>query len=491
MIAHFKRLMGQIFYYGLGDVATKFIAVFILPIFARYLSPADFGIASILTVSTILISGLADLGLSVSTYRFYYEEKGQKKLRLISTAQILSTLITAFIAIITIILSQSLSQIFFKTPEFKYVLILAFSSIPLSNLTVAQINRLKLENKAKICANIQIIRSITDVILKATLIIFLRRGLNGLFEGQIINAVLYAIIFTIYTFKTTGFGFSYILLKKMLRFGLPFAFSPIFFGVLNWADRLILGRMTDMTEVGLYTLGYTIGMAIMLPISAFTTAWPAFYMSVINDPNAKRFFSLVLTYFSLIIGYFILLIIILSRDYFYFLTPTQFHSAYTIVPAIAFSYAFLGHYSIIITGTYLKRQTRYIFLTEMIAVIINLILMFVLIPLYGRTGAAWATLLSYITLPIIIYAFTYQVFPIKYEYKRLIQIFVAGLIVFWINQLIYTPVIWNLLIRLLISSFYPLILLLMGFFNKTEIKLLKSIFTKYSLKIINQSKEVV
>ncbi|KKQ18774.1 MAG: Polysaccharide biosynthesis protein [Berkelbacteria bacterium GW2011_GWA1_36_9] len=486
MIAHFKRLTGQIFYYGLGDIATKLITVLILPIFARYLTPADFGVASILIVSTILVSGLADLGLSVSTYRFYYEGKDQNKFRLISTVQIFSTLITIIIAFVVIFFSQSLSQIFFKTSDYNYIIILAFLSIPLNNLTVAQINRLKLENKAKVCANIQITKALTDIIFKVILIIFLKHGINGLFEGQIINATIYAIIFIIYSLRITGFGFSYTLLKKMLRFGLPFAFSPIFFWILNWADRLILGRMTNMTEVGLYTLGYTVGMAVMLPVGAFTTAWPTFYMSVIKEPKAKKFFSLVLTYFSLIIGYFALLIIILSPDYFYFLTPVQFHSAYTIVPMVAFSYIFLGHYSIMITGTYLKRKTFYIFITEVLAIIINLGLLFLLVPRFGRIGAAWATLGSYFALPVIIYALTFKVFPIKYEYKRLIQILIAILIVLWINQFLYAPNIWNLFLRLLISLFYPLILLLMGFFEKTEIKLLKLNFAKYSSKIIKK-----
>lgn len=483
MIRYFNRLLGQIFYYGVGDAATKFIAVLILPLFSRYLTPADFGVASIITLSTALISSLADLGLSVSTYRFYYDEKDKSKLRLISTAQIFTTLVTILMAAIAIIFSQSLSQVFFKTSEYSYIIILAFLSIPLSNLIVAPLNRLKLENKAKIYANIQIIKAVTDIIFKVILIIFLKRGLAGLFEGQIINASIYAAIFLIYTFRTTGFGFSYSFLKKMLCFGLPFAFSPIFFWVLNWVDRLILSRLTNMTEVGLYTLGYNIGMAIMLPVGAFTTAWPAFYMSVVKDKQLKRFFSLVLTYFSLIIGYFILLIIIFSRDYFYFFMPPEFHSAYTVVPFIAFSYLFLGYYSIMITGTYLKRKTFYIFMTEITAMMINLGLLFLLVPSWGRIGAAWATLLSYLTLPIIIYIFTYKIFPIKYEYKRLFQILIAILVIFWLNQLLYSPTVWNLFLRLFLSLLYPLILLLMGFFGKTEMRLLKSNFVRYTTKI--------
>ncbi len=491
MIQHFKRLVGQIFYYGLGDVATKFIAVLILPIFSRYLTPADYGVASILTVSTVLISGLADLGLSIGTYRFYFEEKGKNKLSLISTAQIVSTIIAILIALVVIIFSGSFSQLFFETEDFSYVLTLAFLSVPLSTFTVSQINRLRLENKAKVCANIQIIRAVTDVIFKIIFIISLNRGLIGLFEGQLVNAAIYAVIFVVYTYRSTGFKFSYVLFRKMLRFSLPFAFSPIFFWVLNWADRFILGRLSNMTEVGLYTLGYTIGMAVMLPVGAFITAWPVFYMSIIKNQNAKRFFSLVLTYFTLIVGFFIVVIVVLSRDYFYYLTPTQFHSAYTIVPLIAFSYTLLGFYSIMITSTYVKRKTVYIFMTEILACFINIGLMFLLVPIYGRWGAAWATLISYASLPIIIYGFTYKLFPIQYEYKRLAQILIVILAILWINQYIYYPSYGNLFLRLLLLIVYPLVLFLTGFFKKAEISFLKSKFVTYSSIITKKKKKVV
>lgn len=490
MITHFKRLLGQIFYYGLGDIITKLSTVIILPIFSRFLSPADFGVASILTFSTVLVSGLSDLGLSISTYRYYFDKKTKNRRQIISTAQIFVTLVSTLVAIIALLFSHSFSKLLFETDIYSYVLVLAFLSNPLNDWTVSQINRLKLENKAKTCTIIRVFKVITDVMLKIIFVVLLKRGLSGLFEAQLINAAIYAFLFFVLTVRTTGFGFSLKMLKSMLVFGLPFAFSPIFFGVLNWADRFILGRLTNLTEVGLYTLGYMVGMAVMLPVGAFSTAWPIFYLSIAKDAKAKRFFSLALTYFSFVIGYFIILIVVLARDYFYYLMPVEFHSAYLIVPIIAFSYAFLGHYSIMITGTYLKRKTIYIFATEIIAVAINIILMFLLIPRFGRFGAAWATFISYLSLPILIYGFTNKIFPIRYEYKRLLQIVIAVILVLYINQIIYQPGWLNLLWRLVLSLTYPLLLYVLGFFGNNERNLIAEMLKKIKLRRKNSYYEI-
>lgn len=477
MITYFRRLFGQIFYYGIGDAVTKSIVVLILPIFTRYLTPADYGVAAILTVGTVLVSGVADLGLSVSTYRFYYEGKGKVK-KALSTAMISQVLLTSVIAIVALLLAKNLSLLFFKTPDYHYILSLAFLSIPLNDISVTPLNYLKLEGRARTCTLFKAAKAITDVFLKVLFVIVFGRGLTGLFEAQLLNAALYAVFFAIYALKNIGFSYSFDFWKKMVIFGLPFAASTVFFWVLNWADRFILGRLTNMTEVGLYTLGYTLGMAIMLPVGAFQTAWPAFYMSVVEDPRAKQFFSLVLTYFSFTIGYFILFIAIFSRDYFNFLTPAEFQGAYIIVPLIVISYTFLGHYSIMITGTYLKKETRYIFLTELLTVIINIGLMFLLIPHFGRVGAALATAISYSLLLVFIYLFTFRIFPVRYEYKRLIQIFLVLALIFWVSQSIYAPNVPNLLLRFLLTLSYPVLLYALGFFETKELNLIKEFFSK-------------
>lgn len=477
MISYFKHLLGQIFFYGIGDAVAKSIVILILPFFTRYLTPADYGIAAILTVSTVLVSGIADLGLSVSTYRFFYEGRKKHK-KVLSTAMLSQMILTTIITIAVVFFSKDISVLFFKTSNFSYIISIAFLSIPLNEASTTPLNYFRLQGKARLCTSFKVAKALTDVGLKVVFVILLGRGVEGLFEAQLINATLYALFFIVYSAKNIGFGYSFRYLKQMVGFGLPFAFSTIFFWVLNWADRFILGRLTNMTEVGLYTLGYTLGMAIMLPVGAFNTAWPAFYMTVAKDPRKKKFFSLVLTYFSLVIGYFILLITIFSRDYFIFFTPKEFHGAYIIVPFIVISYAFLGHYSIMITGTYLKKKTRYIFLTELLAVIINIGLMFILVPHYGRIGAALATAISYGCLLVFIYFFTFKIFPVRYEYKRLGQIFVVVGVIFWISQNIYAPNILNLILRLLLTLSYPLILFVLGFFAEGELNLIKNFLLK-------------
>ena len=74
----------------------------------------------------------------------------------------------------------------------------------------------------------------------------------------------------------------------MNRFGMPLVPSALFLWVTNFADRFILVKLTDTREVGLYSVGVRIASAMVLLLTAFRTAWPAFAYSIESDDEAKQ-----------------------------------------------------------------------------------------------------------------------------------------------------------------------------------------------------------
>lgn len=480
MITHFKRLAKQILVYGLGDALNQLIAVLVLPIFTRFLSPADFGVVSLLTVSTALILNLSDFGLVASIFRFFKEEQDlEKRKKIIATAQIFMVSVTTTIAILAIPFSGQISQVLLGTPNYSNLVILSFLTIPLNKLVVAPLARVRVEEKATFYVIVNISRAVATIALNLFLIIYLNKGLLGYFEGPLIIGIIYGLFIGLYSLKQNGLNFSRPIFKKIFLFGAPLILNSISLWIINWADRFIISKLTNLTEVGLYTLGYNFGMAVMLPIGAFTTAWMAFYMTVEKEKNACQIYSLVFTYYSLIIGFFALIIAIFGRDYFNFFTKTQFHTASIVIPLVALAYVFRGNFSINSVGAIIKKRTILVVLAEASAMVINIMLMFLLIPHYGRIGAAWATLISYGSLPVIMHLLSYKLYPITYDFRRISQLFVVGLGIFYICDLIYQPNWINLAVRLLIICLYPVLLYILGFFKKEELDHLKQIKSRF------------
>ena len=59
--------------YGLGGVAARFASFFLIPLYTRFLSPAEFGILSIILVLPALLSEIANAGIIQGFYRLFFD----------------------------------------------------------------------------------------------------------------------------------------------------------------------------------------------------------------------------------------------------------------------------------------------------------------------------------------------------------------------------------------------------------------------------------
>ena len=84
---------------------------------------------------------------------------------------------------------------------------------------------------------------------------------------------------------------------RMQRFGLPLVPSALALIVVELL-RPLLPRPTSpsLAEVGLYEIGARIASAMVLLLTAFRAAWPAFAYSIEDDAEAQRTYAFVLTY---------------------------------------------------------------------------------------------------------------------------------------------------------------------------------------------------
>jgi O-antigen/teichoic acid export membrane protein len=73
--------------------------------------------------------------------------------------------------------------------------------------------------------------------------------------------------------------------------------------VIDYGDRQMIERMLGLDDLGVYSIGYSFGMVIIIATSAFGTAWPPFFLSYTKRTDeASRVFGRVLTYYFIVLG---------------------------------------------------------------------------------------------------------------------------------------------------------------------------------------------
>jgi O-antigen/teichoic acid export membrane protein len=166
--------------------------------------------------------------------------------------------------------------------------------------------------------------------------------------------------------------------------------------LLTFVDRLLIELLATTSAVGIYSSNYSLvqtGLPLVLaPI--IQTAHPII-MNEWNGNNHTHISSLIRKYsrYYLILGVGATIFVgIISRPLSVLVLSDSYHSGYTLIPIIAaalllWNFGMLGH-----KGLELKDLTALMTGGILSAVVSNIILNYLLIPIYGYTGAAVATL---------------------------------------------------------------------------------------------------
>ena len=131
------------------------------------------------------------------------------------------------------------------------------------------------------------------------LVVALDKGPIGVIVGNFTGTLLVYAALVGYRREQLGLEFDRGLLREMNRFGIPLVPTALFLWVTNFSDRLFLVKLADTEEVGLYSVGVRIASAMVLLLTAFRLAWPAFAYSIEDDGEARRTYAYVLTYLVL------------------------------------------------------------------------------------------------------------------------------------------------------------------------------------------------
>jgi O-antigen/teichoic acid export membrane protein len=216
-------------------------------------------------------------------------------------------------------------------------------------------------------------------------------------------------------------------LREMLRFGLPVVPVGVFQWIIMSSDRILLGNMTNSSEVGIYAIAWSLISPIGLLTASFAMAYGPFSMSLINHPSSRQVYAKVLTLYSVLGCLLCTAISLFALDIVDLITTPQYHAAAGLIPYLAFSGLSYGAISIAITGLTIAKKTTLIALGTFIGAALNVGLNLILIPSLKKQGAAISFLASTLLSLAAVFFFSQKHYPIPYQFR----LAVAFLLLSW------------------------------------------------------------
>ncbi len=482
MFQAIKRLTGQTLIYGLGHVLTRLVGFVLLPVFTHHLSPDQFGVQNLYYLFIAVMMEVFRLGQDIALLRYYALEKDRRHAKAIFSTifwgmLLFSTAMAGMIWIwddfwVRLFLGSAVQT----DPWMPYTLHVCAAIVWLDNMSAFPLVVMRVENKPGQFQLAKLTGVFLQVGLTILFLVYMGRGVPGIFEANAISAAVTLLICLPLTVRRLTSAFNWVVLTSCLAFGLPNLPNALFVQVIELADRRILTALRSAAEQGIYSAGYKLGLFLSIVAMGFRYAWQPFFMQVSRQSDAREIYARVLTYFMALTFWLYLLLTAFIEPLATWTIPgidraliaPEYWAGLKVFPVVLLAQVFNGAFAVFMVGVYLERKMYAIPFITGIAAAINVGLNLAFVPRYGMWASAWATVAAYAAMTILLYVYINRIYPIPWEWSRIGHLLGGGIVIFLISEICRRNGIdW---IGYILAALYPVILLLTRFATASEME---------------------
>lgn len=388
-------------WYMICNILIKGFALLSTPVFTHLLTGEEYGTFSIFQSWYSILIIFTSLNIFLGGYAkglLLYKGKENEY----TSASLMQTTLITLIFIGIYFLNIPLWTKFFDiAPHLMVGLFLELLFMPALDFWAA---RKRFEYKYKSYVFVTILMSLSGLFGAIISVILLKYKL----EARIYSDVISKCIFSMVLFFLLLYKGKCIFNKKYwlynFKFNIPLIPHYLSNYALSQSDRLMIGKLIGKAQAGIYSVAYTVSMMMNLIVSAINNSLtPYIYKSIENKKfkdiktNTAPLFVLVAT-LSIFVMFF-------APEVIYIFGGKNYIDAIYVIPPISASVYFIFTYAMFSTVEYYYQKTVGIAIATTASAILNLILNYIFIPIFGYFAAGYTTLICYIFLTLFHYYF--------------------------------------------------------------------------------------
>lgn len=456
---HLKTLVSDSAIYGIGGVLTRFIGVFLVPLYTRVFVPADYGVMSLVDTLNNLTALTVALGLDYSAARWYYDtQEVVDQRRTIASWFWAYQVCAAAGGLFLWFFARQSSQWLCKTPEHAPVFRMAAFLVPLQvgSLVLGKWFRYRRQPRRAVTFTIsQTLVTITCVVL---FVLVWRQGVLGNYTGRVLAAAVLGVAAWAFLWPWIPIrSFSNQRLGELLRFGLPLVPAGVAFWAMTGLNRFMLTFFTSTTDVGLFSIAATVASMLGLITQAFQQSYGPFAFSILQEPNARQVYAKVFEVYAWGGCLGATALTVLAPLVLRLLTRPLYYGAASCVGFLAFTVLLEGMRHVAAMGASIAKTALPTAKATFVGAAVNIGLNLALIPVLGILGAGLAGMVAYLASVIYLFSASQKRYAIPYRWRVGLTCFGLSWLLIGIGALLPSgSVAWELARGVLLLAFLPL-----------------------------------
>lgn len=440
--------------YALCSILQRCLSFFTTPIFTRLLSEEQYGLYIVYQSWTGILSIILTLNLAYGSFskamvKFEHERDGY-------IASVQGMCFVFSVAFLLVYLPfNKYWNLLFELPT--SLICLMVVDILFSTSILLWSGKKRFEFKYKSVVTVTLLMSFISPVLTYFLVI----NTENKGESRIIGYAFISITVGLVFFVINCIRGKRLFNKEYWKYGLGFNIPLLAYYlsqvVFNQSDRIMIDHMLNREKAALYGVAYSLAMVLTFVINAINNSYvPWFYLKIKeNKAHENRIISFWL---SALIVIFLVGVIWLAPELIYIIGDETYSEAVYVVPPVAISLLLLFYSQMFINVEFYFEQKKKLVFASLLAAVLNLVLNWIFIPIFGYVAAAYTTLFSYFIFAVSNYISMKMILKEKnvedniYDYVRLLLLFLALLVFSFVGVVLY-PYLLPRLIAILIGVF--------------------------------------
>ncbi|PWN08195.1 lipopolysaccharide biosynthesis protein [Rhodohalobacter mucosus] len=429
-----KELFSDTLVYGISSVLARFINYLLVPLHTGVFNTAQYGVIGLVYAAIAFLNVVFTFGMESAYLR--YAENRENAPHVFKTLQTGLLIFASLLCLLLYLLMPLLLPLMSLPPGISDIFLLMLGILWLDTLSIVPLAELRLTRRSWLFAGIKLMNVSINIGMNFYLILGLGMGIESVFLANLAASFVMTIVAWSVTADLLKGSFSRDWMVTAFRFGWPFVPSGIGFVINEMLDRFLLyginpenaARLygdgtTPEDVVGIYNACYKLAVFMLLAVQMFRMAWQPFFMRHAEERESRIIFGQAFAWYNTFSA-LLFLAVALFRDLIVAIEipgtgATIIDSAYwsglEIVPFLLLAYWFHGWYINFSSGVFIKEKTRVFYKITLMGAGVTIVSNLLLIPHFGMSGAATATLLSYGAMAVTLGLYSRKVMEVPYR----------------------------------------------------------------------------
>lgn len=389
----YKRLVFNTLLFAIGNFSSKAINFLLLPVYTRFLTPADYGRLDLLSTTVSLLFPFVTLQIFDALFRFASELKSTESRTVIFSSALIFSVVMSFTLI-------PFYPLFARNKVFSGIVLYFYLSLFLSILQVGVKQYLRASGQVSLFAISDILYSLSLAGFNILFLVIFRQGIDGYLRSTILAQVLTLLFLFLRAepYRELKLCFDVETVKHMLRYSIPLVPNSIMWWVVNVSDRYVLTYFLGIESTGYYSVSARFPALLMMMYSVFFQAWQISAVEEFGKDSYPEVFKKTFEVVSAGMFTLVSILLLVLRPVVRLLVSEIYYPSWRFVPFLLLGVVYQSFSSFYGVNYIASKKTAGVFSTSVVAALVNFGVNIALVKRLGIQAASFSTYLAYLTM---------------------------------------------------------------------------------------------